>query len=232
MHESLPTIATPARRRPSPHSNRCVECPPDHFACGCREAYYDFEAWKKETAVSTENWKKMKTCACCGHIGGRCRRCLRMHSPAIEDGKCEGCKNEEAPSPDHKEMIPGPPEPLKQLRVDVTGYVVGNGQVSVPAFHVEVTSENGVWEEMFATVPERDAFLTGLKAASRLFGTREPDVRSGQGQSFTICNRLIVLSKEEKAFLASGKKIDAIKAVRRRLGLGLKEAKDLIDRNT
>lgn len=58
MHYAELTEATPARRRPAPHQNRCMDCPADHFACGCKEAYYDFERWKGEVAILEARHKK------------------------------------------------------------------------------------------------------------------------------------------------------------------------------
>jgi len=79
------------------------------------------------------------------------------------------------------------------------------------------------------------AFLAGF-VAGRLTGATQPRARQAARSKPDPASleetaaRLSVESREEiKALLAQGRKIEAIRECRSALGLGLKEAKDLVD---
>lgn len=166
-----------------------------------------------------------KLCEDCGNPDGKCGNCGRMHHPAIENGRCEGCKNEPV-IVEKKE-----PDLAKRIRADIVVHCVSNGEgLSAYVYNVELTSKTGAWSAMFTTTPERDAFLEGVKAASRLLGRQEPTLASHTGRSFQFARGGAELNEEERVLLRRGKKIEAIKALRVRTGMGLKEAKDACDR--
>ena len=100
------------------------------------------------------------------------------------------------------------------------------------ALRLEVTSLLAQGGKMEAIKLMRDKKRLGLaeaKAAVETIGREEAIVTPAPGLMATI-QRAQQMSDEVRRLATTGRKIEAIKMLREKSGLGLKEAKDLVDR--
>jgi ribosomal protein L7/L12 len=90
-------------------------------------------------------------------------------------------------------------------------------------------AQGGKMEAIKLVREKRRLGLTEAKAAVEAIGKEAAIVPPAPGLQATI-RRALEMSDEVQHLVSQGQKIEAIKLIRERTGLGLKEAKDLVDR--
>jgi ribosomal protein L7/L12 len=102
----------------------------------------------------------------------------------------------------------------------------------VDALRLEVTSllaQGGKMEAIKLMRDKKGLGLAEAKAAVETIGREEAIVAPAPGLMATI-QRAQQMSEEVRRLATTGRKIEAIKMLREKSGIGLKEAKDLVDR--